>query len=163
MLGVVLVFSAASAAVAATPGTLTVRLGGSAAIGRPTCPSSRPWCFGMTSYKYIAGIKAGSPSTRVLGYKSAIEMADDCGSSGRRRRATPASPTRRRSPTTPPLPSDPWVAARRGRHSLTTAPTRTPTWPTSAPPPTRHAGSATSPPPRRSTATTASTSTACSG
>ena len=39
VIGVVLVFSAASAAVAATPATLSVRLGGSAALGTANLPN----------------------------------------------------------------------------------------------------------------------------
>ena len=52
--------------------------------------------------------------------------------------ATPASPTRRRWPTTPPIPNDPWVLRDAAGKSIT-APglPSTPIWPTSAPPPTR--------------------------
>ena len=34
----------------------------------------------VDKYSLLAGIKSASPTTRVTGYKSAIELADDCGS-----------------------------------------------------------------------------------
>ena len=33
----------------------------------------------VDKYSLMAGIKSASPTTRVTGYKSATEMADDCG------------------------------------------------------------------------------------
>ena len=70
---------------AATPGTLTVRLGDSAAIGTANLPNFSTVVFGMLSYKYIDQIKAGSPGTRVLGYKSATDMQTTAALRRRRR------------------------------------------------------------------------------
>jgi len=80
--GLVVAVSASAPAVAATPGTpgtLTIRLGGSAAIGTSDLPNYSTVVLGMNEYSYIAGIKSKSPSTRVLGYKSGTELDDACG------------------------------------------------------------------------------------
>jgi putative glycosyl hydrolase-like family 15 (GHL15) protein len=76
----IVAMASASAATGATPGTETVRLGGSAKVGTTNLPNFSTLVFGMDEYTYISGIKLKSPSSRVLGYKSATEMLDNCGS-----------------------------------------------------------------------------------
>ncbi len=76
-----IVVSPSFAASATTSGTSVVYFGNSSWTGS-TSNLSRYGNVVMTvdRHSLLAGIKSASPGTRVTGYKSAIEMVDDCGS-----------------------------------------------------------------------------------
>ena len=109
-----LVFVVTSAAPAATPGTLSVRLGGSAAMGTANLPNFSTLVFGMNQHKYLAGHQEQEPGhagarlqvgDRHAGRLRHLRRRGSC--------AAPASPTRRHSPTTPPTQATPGSCATR--------------------------------------------------
>jgi hypothetical protein len=64
---------------AAVPGIGVIRLGDSASIGASNLPRYSTVILSMHKYGQIPTIKRASPGTRVLGYKSSLAVAEDCG------------------------------------------------------------------------------------
>ena len=79
MTGVLLVLSAVvglASAAAAPPGTSVIRFGSSSwSVSKYSTA-----IILFNEHQDISGIKSASPGTRVLGYKSGLEMMDNCGS-----------------------------------------------------------------------------------
>ena len=74
----------------------------------------------MNQYKYLADIKSKSPGTRVLGYKSATEMADDCGTTALGREMCDSGITYQEAQAhDAAFPSDPWILRNASGQSMT--------------------------------------------
>jgi len=71
-------FIVATSASAAVPGLSRLALGTSASVGTASLPSYSYVLLSPSESGYIAGIKAGSPATKVLSYFSAMEAMDYC-------------------------------------------------------------------------------------
>jgi hypothetical protein len=71
---------AAVAVAAPVPGIGVLRLGEAASVGTSNLPKYSYVILAPHKYTYIAQIKAASPSTKVVGYKSAVALSEGCGS-----------------------------------------------------------------------------------
>src|SRR6266540_3863918 len=73
-IGLLVTVSGASA----IPGIAVTRYGNSAATSS-NLSKYAVVDLGMSSYPYVSQIKSANPSTMVVGYKSGVEMSDNCG------------------------------------------------------------------------------------
>ncbi len=80
LIGLVLFSSASAATSAAASGTSVVYFGTSSWTGGTSnLPKYGNVVMSIDKHSLLAGIRSANPSARVTGYKSAIEMVDDCG------------------------------------------------------------------------------------